>query len=170
MSNKHNHINTQLLEDLEEISNSGLAFSIGTDYGKRVLDYASLAFTPEEKQFYEDKFRKIKEKLLPSKNTSNLIDFKGKSLMVMDDLEGLVFDTFSREIDGCMLCMQLYQSIINKYVKKGEETVTELEESIKSSDEQDSIESSNDDNYEGFLAGIIKKLKNPGEHDFLNLL
>lgn len=161
MVHKHNHISTGLLEDLEEIENSGLAISIGTDYGKRVLDYASLAFTPEEEKIYLDTFVKIKKKLLPPKNSGNLIDFKGKSLMVMDDLEALVLNTFSREIKGCMLCMQLYGAIIDKYVKKGEETITQLEEDLKSSD---------DDNYKRFISGIIKKSKKLEEYDFLNLL
>ena len=161
MTNIHNHINTGLLKDLEEISNSGLAYSIGTDYGKRVLDYASLAFTPEEEKIYLDTFVKIKEKLLPTKKSGNLIDFKRKPLMVMDDLEELVFDTFSREIKGCILCMQLYQSIINKYVKKDKETVIQLKESLEDSD---------DDNYKRFIAGIINKLNKLEEYDFLNLL
>lgn len=161
MVHKHNHISTGLLEDLEEIENSGLAISIGTDYGKRVLDYVSLAFTPEEKLFCEETFVKIAKKLLPSKNSGNLVQFKGQSLMVMDDLEELVLNTFSREIKGCMLCMQLYGAIIDKYVKKGEETITQLEESLKSSE---------DDNYKKFTVVTIKKLKNPKGYDFLDLL
>ena len=90
-----------------------------------------------------------------------MIDFKGKSSKIIDDLEELVLDTFCREIEGCMLCFQLYQAIVNNHVEKGRETAIQLEESL---------EDSGDDNYKKFIAGIIKKSNKLEEYDFLNLL
>ncbi|MDP3990233.1 MAG: hypothetical protein Q8Q01_03435 [archaeon] len=157
----HKHITAELMNDLRKIDDTGLASSLGEDYGKMVLNYGLNCFTTEELRFHNLVFSRITGGIVNPDYSDIFSDKKKEPLLVLDDLEGLIFHAVSREIDGCVMCTQLYQAVIGRYRREGEEMAIELNESIENFEDGD---------YGDFLSGVIQKLKIPGKYDFLNLL